>query len=151
MSVCNPYDPGTAFLPLVSLPPSLPPVAGGLEVEKEVLSAIEARSSSVVNVTISPARVLDDGVHNVHRKVLAQHLKEKDDDHGRSGGGGGKLTHFLDAKEFFNSISSKNFTRIHSARAIQLVEGEARERDTGQRQGSGGGGGGGGKKEENKK
>lgn len=127
---------------------SLPPVAGGLEVEKEVLSAIEARSSSVVNVTISPARVLDDGVHNVHRKVLAQHLKEKDDDHGRSGGGGGKLTHFLDAKEFFNSISSKNFTRIHSARAIQLVEGEARERDTGQRQGSGGGGGGGGGKKE---
>ncbi|XP_063611062.1 SUN domain-containing ossification factor-like [Penaeus indicus] len=126
---------------------SLPPVAGGLEVEKEVLSAIEARSSSVVNVTISPARVLDDGVHNVHRKVLTQHLKGKDDDdddHGRSSGGGGvdgKLTHFLGAKEFFHSISSKNFTRIHNARAIQLVEGEARERDAGQRQGNGGGGG----------
>ncbi|XP_042862014.1 SUN domain-containing ossification factor-like isoform X3 [Penaeus japonicus] len=131
---------------------SLPPVAGGLEVEKEVLNAIEARSSSVVNITINPARVLGDGVHNVHRKVLTQHLKGKDGGGGgsRGGGGGGvdgKLTHFLDAKEFFNSISSKNFTHIHNARAIQVVEEEPRDRDAGLRQGGGGGGGGGGRKD----
>ncbi|XP_042221580.1 uncharacterized protein LOC121866057 isoform X3 [Homarus americanus] len=72
------------------------PAATKLEVEQEVLNAIDGRREPLINVTIDPARVIND----------KQQFFSRD----------GKLSHFLDAKEFFTSIPVKNFTLIEKER-----------------------------------